>query len=125
MNVTDQIKESKAKIAKLEFEKELLVRFQAMENNNQDSARGEPRSISPDSIVPHIQSAFEAKGKAMKVAQLVKVIQQQGFHFEGKTAPQRLVLSALTRRKDLFVRIGRGMYDLKSRMPKQGTLIQQ
>lgn len=129
MNIAEQIRQSKAKITKLEFdlavERELLIRFQTIEDDNQNTTQDEPRPIMSDSIVPHVQSALETKGKSMKVAQIVKAIQQQGFHFEGKTSPVRLVASALTRRKDLFVRVGRGMYDLKSRLPKQGTLIQQ
>lgn len=49
----------------------------------------------------------------MKVAQLTKAIQQQGFHFKGKTEPKRLVASALIRRNDLFKRVERGQYKLK------------
>ncbi len=118
MNLTEQIKECKAKIADLEFnlavERAVLLRLSDIGNTNQTTTSDEPRPIIPGSIVPYIRSILIAKGKPMKVAQLYKAIQQQGIHIEGKTQPKRLISSALIRRSDLFERVGRGLYKLKT-----------
>jgi len=117
MNVTEQIKKCKAEIADLEFklavEKAVFARFSAIVNSGQIATQDESRPIIPNSIVPHIRSILLAKGKPMKVAQLYKAIQKQGIPIKGKTEPKRLISSALTRRNDLFQRVGRGLYKLK------------
>jgi hypothetical protein len=118
MKLTDQIKQCKAKIADFEFnlavERAVLTRLVAIGNGEQDSAPDEARPIIADSIVPHIRSALLAKGKPMKVVQLLKSMKQNGVKIEGKTDPKRLISSALTRRKDLFERVDRGLYQLKA-----------
>lgn len=117
MNITDQIKECKAKIIDLEFnlavERAVLARLSVIGNGQQTVISDEPRPIIPDSIVGPIQSVLNATSKPMKVAQLLQAIKRQDFHFHGKTEPQRLIASALNRRTDLFERKSRGLYQLK------------
>jgi hypothetical protein len=119
MNLTEQIKECKAKIVELEFnlavERAVLARLTVIGDGQQAAISDEPRPIIRDSIVAPIQSVLNSTNKPMKVAQLLKAIKQQDFHFHGKTEPKRLISSALNRRSDLFERVGRGLYDLKSR----------
>ncbi|MBL7152095.1 MAG: hypothetical protein ISS79_00135 [Phycisphaerae bacterium] len=121
MKLTDQIKECKAKIVDLEFnlavERAVLERLVAIGNGEKNATPDKARPIIAHSIVPHIRAALLAKGKAMKVTQLLRAMQQKGVQIEGKTSPKRLISSALTRRKDLFKRVDRGLYDLKSRRP--------
>jgi hypothetical protein len=129
MNIADQIRQCKERIAELEIdlriEKAVLLRLSAIGNDDENTAREEPRPIMADSVIPHIQAVFDAKGKPMKVAAIVKALQREGFHFEGKTTPMKLISSALTRRKDLFERVGRGLYRLKTKEGILGEVAQE
>ena len=118
MNLTEQLKECKIKIAELEFnlavERAVLTRLGNINNGEKTAISDEPRPIISNSIVPQIQRVLAEKNRPMKVAQLVRAIQHQDFQFEGKTEPKKLVSSALNRRDDLFERAGRGLYKLKT-----------
>jgi len=117
-SIDDQIKECKDKIAEYEFhlavERKVLERLTVISKAQKISGTNEPRPIIPDSIVPHITSALRKSGKAMRITELATEIQRQNVTIDGKTKPKRLISSALTRRKDLFERVGRGMYKLKT-----------
>lgn len=119
MNLAEEIKISKAKIATLEFnlavEKAVFARLSVIGNTDQTTTSDEQRSIIPGSIVPYIRTILINKGKPMKVAQLAKAIKLQGIHIKGKTQPKRLISSALVRRNDLFERVERGLYQLKAK----------
>jgi len=115
--LAEQIKESKSKISKMEFEiaveHAVLLRLIAMQNGDKSEDSDKSRPIIADSIVPQIQSVLKAKSKPMKNNQILESLDQQGFKFEGKTEPKRLIQSALIRRGDLFERIGRGLYQIR------------
>lgn len=119
MDITNQIKKCKAKIADLEFniavEKAVLARLIAIDNFGQIATQDESRPIIADSIVPHIKSVLMNANMPMRTTEVTAAIQKQGIHIEGKTEPKRLVSSALTRRNDLFERVSRGRYRLKKK----------
>lgn len=118
MNIADQIKKCKAKIANLEFnlavEQAVLVRLNAIDNSGQIATQNESRPIIANSIVPHIRSVLMKVDRPMKVSELAKTIKEQDIRIKGKTELKRLISSALVRRNDLFERVSRGLYQLKA-----------
>lgn len=119
MNVTDQLKKCKAKIADLEFnlavERAVFTRLSAIDNSGQIATQDEPRPIIADSIIPHIKDVLMNVLLPMRATDITAAIQKQGIRIEGKTEPKRLISSALTRRNDLFERVSRGRYRLKAK----------
>lgn len=129
MNVADQIRKCKAKIADLEFnlavERAVFTRLSAIDNSGQIATQDESRPIIADSIVPHIKSVLMNSLLPMRTKEVVAAIQKQGIRIEGKTEPKRLISSALTRRKDLFERVSRGRYRLRARTDETTKITQE
>lgn len=117
-SISDQIKECKARIVDLKFqlavEEAVLARLNAIANTDKSIISKDSRPTIPDSIVPHIKSVLRESGKAMRIVEIASEIKRKNVTIEGKTKPKRLISSALTRRNDIFERVDRGLYKLKT-----------
>ena len=124
---------TEAKIAELEadlaVERRLLERLQAERRDG--SERQGPRKARSDGQASKIAAgtltekiaAFlrERGGKAMQASEITRGLHQQGVETTSKNGLLPMVLSSLSRRKDVFRKVARGRYRLIQREPKRET----
>jgi hypothetical protein len=131
-SIEEQIRQCESKIRelrdtaehvrfKLAVEEEVLSRLhtvgEALGGNNGGSVKV------PGSLASRIEEAFAASGRSMSVNAITEALEKAGVSTESPDGLKPSVASALSRRKDLFARVGKGEYDLKSRheaTPQEG-----
>jgi hypothetical protein len=74
-----------------------------------------PRAAQEGSLVKHIDDALTASSKEMTIAELSQALATKGITTTAKAGMGAAIASAVTRRKDLFVKVKRGVYNLKNR----------
>ena len=130
MSIKTEIEEVQKKIAKLKedlrIEEAVLVRLESICAKKRKSARTTP--IGPPrkgSLAAHAKNILGKSDGPMSVAELVTELQQKGVEVGGKTGLDTLLPSAIARRPDLFIRLKRGVYDLKSRHKENGIISEE
>jgi hypothetical protein len=128
-SIADQIRQCESKIRELRntservkfdlaVEEAVLSRLQAvgetLDSNNGGSVRV------PGSLAGRIEEALIASAGPMTVNAITEALEKAGVSTESPDGLKPSVASALSRRKDLFVRVGKGEYDLVSRQKKLG-----
>lgn len=121
MNIKDQIKDVQQKIEDLNFqlrvEEAVLERLQnygsKKKRNSSSKFSGPPKK---NSLAAHVLNVLKESNEPKTVEQLVAALKERGVENGSKTGLDILIPSAIARRNDLFARVKRGVYDLKSRV---------
>jgi len=116
-----QIDEIKQKIAELKFK--LAVEEAVLQRLDPDSARGSQKSLTKEnkqprrgSLAAQTKQILTESQKALSITELEDALIKRGFaKEEDRDKLNTLIPSALSRRKDIFERVGRSVYDLVSR----------
>ena len=122
-NIADEIEQVEKKIdelnIQLRIEKAVLSRLKAIGGKKQASAKGH-KALKKDSLAARIRTVLINSGKQMSVAEIIEKLQEQDVGTDSPTGLGPLVPSAISRRPDIFRRVRRGVYDLKSRVRETG-----
>jgi len=99
---------------------------QLAENGKPGRIRTAPRlateqmlDLSNKALPDAIRAVLEAAGKALRAQEIARRVQQGGYETSAKKGLLPNVLGALCRREDLFKRVRRGVYALKSAPTRQ------
>jgi hypothetical protein len=74
-----------------------------------------PERVEEGRVPQHIVAVLREAKTALSTDEITRRVQERGATSTAKKGLAAVVASALTRRDDLFVRIGKGMYDLCER----------
>ena len=125
MKINDEIEKVQKKINELNLqltiEKAVLERLQGLTKKRRGSRKSSdtPRK---DSLAAHLKTILEKSGGPLTVSDLVERLERNGFVSSATVGLNNLVPSALNRRNDIFIRVKRGVYDLKSRQKKSVSI---
>lgn len=127
MSMKDEIEQVKKKIENLKdelrIEEAVLLRLESISAKKRRSPRSNPTGPPrKGSLAAHAKDILSKSDGPMSVPDLVSELQQRGIKVEGKTGLETLIPSAISRRPDLFIRLKRGVYDLKSRHRENGII---
>lgn len=125
MNITEQVKSVKDRIEKLRFqlavEEKVLTRLKAIEEptqSNQESSE-DIRRTSYGSITGQLKQILQESDRPMTIKQMERALVKRGIKSKSKLGFNVAISSALFKRKDIFRRIERGVYELKDK--QRGT----
>ena len=76
------------------------------------------RPMMSGSLVSQIVALLEERGKPMRAGQIAKELKAAGATTSAKSGLLGMVCSSLLKRRDLFRKVKRGIYTLKSDSPK-------
>lgn len=121
MNITEQVKSVKDRIEKLRFqlavEEKVLTRLKAIEEptqSNQESAEDIQRT-SYGSITGQLKQILKESNRPMTIKQMERALVKRGIKSNSKLGFNVAISSALFKRKDIFRRVERGVYELKNK----------
>jgi len=128
-SIAEQVRQCESKIRelrdtaenvkfKLAVEEAVLSRLQAITETSGGN-NGSAMKV-PGSLASYIEEAMVASGGPMTVTAITEYLEKAGVSTESPDGLKPSVASALSRRKDLFVRVGKGEYDLVTRQKKLG-----
>jgi hypothetical protein len=123
MGIEKEIKKVEAEINNLQFrlavKQEVLTHLMALNSPEQTSSAGNTLSTMRRSLrrslFSQLQTVLMESGQPMTVDEMIEAVKQKGVSTTAKTGLKPLVASLISRRKNVFVRIGRGLYDLKDK----------
>jgi len=120
MSIKDEIAQVEKKIKELEYQlsvqRDVLHHLKACDTKRRRSSR-KTASVAPrvGSLAANIKKVLENSEGPLTVAEIIERVKKQGYSSMAITGIGSLVPSAMSRRPDIFVRVRRGVYDLKSR----------
>ena len=126
MTIMDDVTTLKARITKrietLEFklavQKELLSEIEHLRPTPKRTTNSTKPQTVPGSMVSRIRKVLQDSETPLKVAQIADAITANSNTENMPTNLKSQIATNLTRRPDLFVRVDRGLYALKSRASK-------
>ena len=127
MSVKEQIEKVNKEIEELKFQ---LAVKEAVLVCLQDSIvkkgrkRGGKNGAPPKkgSLAARLKEVLSDSEGPKTVGELVTALRDKGVESESKTGLDILIPSAIARRKDIFVTIRRGVYDLKTRAKQENQI---
>jgi aspartokinase len=119
----DKIRNLHAEAERLKFrlavEEEVLSRLEMVRESI--GGNGSNSAKAPGSLASRIEEALLASGKPMSVSEITMALERAGVTSESPDGLKPSVASAISRRKDLFVRVGKGSHDLAARQKSTST----
>ena len=123
INLSSEIANVQAKIDSLKFqltvEQKVLERLKRLSMAASGDKGGKPkqsaRSGSGESLTSYIVAVLEDAGKALFIDDIVKQVEERGASTASDAGIKPSIASALSRGKDVFVRVDKGVYDLRKR----------
>lgn len=123
-SIAEQIRQCEEKIQQLRsaadrikfdlaVEEAVLIRLRTI--NEAMSVNSDTPTKIPGSVASRIEGLFVSTGGPMNVNSITEALEKAGVSSESTEGLKPTVAAALSRRKDLFVRVGKGEWDLASR----------
>ncbi len=113
----DRIRQLQSEAEKIKFdlavEQAVLARLRAVSDTPASTGAGLAKV--PGSIASRIEEAMLVAGGPMNVITITEVLEKAGVTSESASGLKPSVASSLSRRRDLFVKVGKGEWDLVSR----------
>ncbi len=123
MTIQDEIAKTQRRIEQLRFqlavEEQLLERLSAINCDIEANPITADRPTVKGSVASHIIAVLRSSHGPMDVDDITEALRRRGVSTDAKTGLKPLVGSAISRRKDIFVRVKRGVYDLSERQQKK------
>jgi hypothetical protein len=85
-------------------QREMLIQKRNAVATERDSER---------TIAEYVAKVLYERGEPMQLREIVKTLEEYGVSSDAENGPLNSVMTALTRRRDLFRRVARGYYALK------------
>ena len=132
MKLQEQIISTKSRIEKLRFqlavEEKVLLRLKDIEEPGQSgekpegnkpsvtcgSLTGHKRHVTYGSLTGQLKQILKESGRSMAIKEMVQILESRGITSNAKQGFNVAISSALFKRKDIFKRIDRGVYELKA-----------
>ena len=130
MSIKDEIEQVQKKIAELKedlrIEDAVLKRLESISTKKRKSSRNNPTGPPrKGSLAAHIKAVLGDSERPLSVAEIIEGLKRRGFSSGAEVSLNNLIPSAITRRSDIFYRVRRGVYDLKSRQETGDGIIEE
>lgn len=125
MSIETEIELVERKINKLKFElsveEAVLNRLKNVTTKKRRRKRTKAGPPRKNSLAAYIEKVLNESEGPLSVNEIIEGVKQQGFSSDAKVSINNLIPSAITRRPDIFYRVKRGVYNLKSRQQQEAV----
>jgi hypothetical protein len=119
MDISAEIKKVDDKIAdletKLRIQKEVLAHLKAIQGSSRPVADFSGiGTFRQGSVASHVEAVLKENNKAMDIYEIEKILTERGITSSSKTGLRPMISSVLSKNKEVFTCIKRGVYALKA-----------